>query len=101
MIVEYTRYKNTDERREEFLQAYENAAEYLKTSPACLAYELSRCTEEPARYILRIEWKSTDDHLKGFRGGVGFKPFFQLVQPFFPDIEEMLRYELTEVVHRS
>ena len=101
MIVEYTRYKITDERREEFLQAYENAAEYLKTSPACRAYELSRCTEEPARHILRIEWKSTDDHLKGFRGGVGFKPFFQLVQAFFPDIEEMQRYELTEVVHRS
>lgn len=101
MIVEYTRYKITDERREQFLQAHEKAAEYLKSSPACLAYELSHCSEEPVRYMLRIEWKSTDDHLKGFRGGVGFKPFFRLVQPFFHDIEEMQHYQLTEVVHRS
>lgn len=101
MIVEYTRYKITDERREQFFQAYEKAAEYLKSSPACLAYELSRCSEEPLCYILRIEWKSTDDHLTGFRGGVGFKPFFQLVQPFFHDLEEMQHYQLTEVGHRS
>ena len=101
MIVEYTRYKITDERREQFLQAHEKAAEYLKSSPACLAYELSHCSEEPARYILRIEWKSTDDHLKGFRREAGFKEFFQLVQPFFHAIEEMQHYELTEVVHRS
>ena len=101
MIVEYTRYKITDERREQFLQAHEKAAEYLKSSPACLAYELSHRSEEPARYILRIESKSTDVHLKGFRGEVGFKPFFQLVQPFFYDLEEMQHYQLTEVVHRS
>ena len=101
MIVEYTRYKITDERREQFLQAYEKAAEYLKSSPACLAYELSHCSEEPAHYILRIEWKSTDDHLKSFRREAGFKEFFQLVQPFFHDIEEMQHYELTKVAHRS
>jgi heme-degrading monooxygenase HmoA len=72
MIVEYTRYKIKDERREQFVKAYEKAAEYLKSSPACLAHELTHCSEEPARFVLRIEWKSVDDHLKGFRHEAGF-----------------------------
>jgi hypothetical protein len=29
----------------------------------------------------------------------GFRPFFQLVKPFFDGIEEMQHYELTEVVY--
>lgn len=101
MIVEYTRYRISEERRDQFVKAYEKAAEYLKSSPHCVAYELTHCTEEPDRYILRIEWKSTEEHLQGFRKEAGFKDFFQLVQPFYNDIEEMKHYELTSVVHRA
>ena len=101
MIVEYTRYRIKEDRREAFVEAYEKAADYLKQSPACVAYELTHCTEEPERFILRIEWKSTEDHLQGFRKEPGFKEFFQLVQPFFHDIEEMQHYELTGVAHSA
>jgi quinol monooxygenase YgiN len=100
MIVEYTRYKIADERRKEFVEAYREAAQYLKNSPACTAYELSHCTEEPARFTLRIEWKSTEEHLQGFRKEPGFQSFFQLVKPFFNDIEEMQHYELTDITYR-
>jgi quinol monooxygenase YgiN len=57
--------------------------------------------EEKDRFILRIEWKSTDEHLQGFRRSPGFKEFYRLVQPFFQDIEEMQHYQLTDVVHRA
>lgn len=100
MIVEYTRYRIPEERRAGFLEAYEKAAQYMKSSPHCIAYELTHCAEEADRFILRIEWKSTEEHLQGFRKEPGFKEFFQLVQPFFQDIEEMQHYNLTGVVHR-
>jgi quinol monooxygenase YgiN len=101
MIVEYTRYRIPEERREAFVKAYEEAARYLASSPACLAYELTHCEEEKDRYMLRIEWKSTEEHLEGFRKEAGFKDFFLLVKPFFRDIEEMQHYEPTSVVHRA
>jgi hemoglobin len=101
MIVEYTRYRISEDRREAFIKGYEKAAEHLAASPACLAYELTHCTEEPDRYILRIKWKSTEEHIQGFRKEPGFRDFFQLVRPFFQDIEEMQHYELTKVVHRT
>ena len=99
MIVEYTRYRIPQDRCEAFLKAYEQAASYLSASPHCLAYELSHCVEERDRYTLRIEWKSAEEHLDGFRKEAGFQDFFRLVQPFFHDIEEMQHYELTDVVN--
>ncbi|HKC94316.1 MAG TPA: antibiotic biosynthesis monooxygenase family protein [Nitrospira sp.] len=97
MVVEYTRYRIPSERHQEFQTAYGKAQEYLKDSPYCLGYELSHCTEEPERLVLRIEWTSTKDHLEGFRRDDSFKEFFALVQPFIRNIEEMQHYELTDV----
>ena len=99
MIVEYTRYRVPPDRHELFVNAYEAAADYLSASAHCLAFELSHCVEDHDRYVLRIEWQSTEGHLEGFRKEPGFPEFRRLVEPFAGDIEEMNHYELTEVVH--
>lgn len=101
MIVEYTRYRINLDRQDAFEQAYRSAQQYLQASPHCLSYELSHCTEESERYVLRIEWVSVEEHLQGFRKEPSFKSFFELVQPFFSNIEEMQHYELTEIVGRG
>jgi hypothetical protein len=48
--------------------------------------------EDPDYYPLRIEWDSTDGHMKGFRTSREFKPFFEAVKPFFNEIQEMRHY---------
>jgi len=97
MIVEYVRYRLPPQRLAGFEPAYERAAAALRAAPQCLDYELSRCVEDPACYILRITWISVDDHLKGFRGGPAFGEFLAAVQPYVQDIEEMRHYALTAV----
>ncbi len=97
MIVEYVRYKITQERRSAFESAYLQAQAALQASPHCLRYELSQCVEEPAHYILRIEWDSMDGHLQGFRRSAEFRMFLQAVRPFINEIEEMRHYQLTDV----
>jgi quinol monooxygenase YgiN len=99
VIVEYIRYRIPPDRCASFIDAYEQAAGYLSASPECLAYELSHCIEEQERYVLRIEWKSIQEHLDGFRKGTAFQEFLRLVQPFVQHIEEMKHYELTDIVH--
>lgn len=101
MIVEYTRYKIDESRRNAFEQDYKKSGESLATSTHCLAYELSRCTEDPEHYILRIEWDSEEGHLKGFRSSPEFKAFFALVQPYMKDIEEMRHYQVLSVHARA
>jgi len=94
MIVEYTRYKIDEQRRGTFEKDYKKAGESLKASCHCLAYELSHCTEDPAYYVLRIEWDSEEGHLKGFRNSAEFKSFFTSVQPYVKHIEEMRHYQV-------
>jgi heme-degrading monooxygenase HmoA len=65
MIVEYTRYKITNEKRKEFENAYTKAEHSLKVSPHCLRYELSHCVEDPEYYTLRIEWDSEGRSYQG------------------------------------
>jgi hemoglobin len=97
MVTEYIRYRVPPERLDGFEAAYAQAAESLRAAPQCVDFDLAKCAEEPACYILRITWTSTDDHLKGFRGGPHFGPFFAAIRPYVGDIEEMRHYEATTV----
>lgn len=97
MIIEYTRYRIGADRQAAFEQAYGSAQQYLRSSPHCLGYELSHCTEEPGRYVLRIEWVSVEEHLREFRHEPAFGSFFSLIKPFVSCIEEMQHYQVTEI----
>ena len=100
MIVEYIRYRIAEDAAG-FEDAYRRASEALRATPACHAWELRRCVEEPERYVLRIEWRSLDAHLQGFRHSAEFAAFFQHVRPYVDRIEEMLHYESTDVSSAS
>ena len=97
MIVEYIRYALPAGGAAAFEQAYAAAALSLDQSEHCLAYELSRCAEDPARYILRIEWTSAEGHMQGFRKSAVFGAFFKAIGPYVGHIEEMRHYDLTAV----
>lgn len=101
MIVEYIRYRIDDARREAFEQAYQRAANALQQAEQCVDYELTRCTEDPQDYILRIRWTSAEDHLQGFRKGEHFAAFFAQIRSYVQDIEEMRHYEATPVAGRG
>ncbi|MFD0854381.1 group II truncated hemoglobin, partial [Actinomadura adrarensis] len=97
MIVEYVRYRIPDERSAAFEEAYSRAARILARAPQCVNYELGRCVDEPACYILRITWTSAKDHQEGFRDGDLFPGFLAEIGPYVGMIEEMRHYERTAV----
>ncbi|MDR8407976.1 antibiotic biosynthesis monooxygenase [Nonomuraea sp. 3-1Str] len=97
MIVEYIRYRIPDERSVDFEEAYGKAAVFLAKAPQCVDYELSRCVDEPACYILRITWSSAEDHTQGFRNSELFPGFLAAIRPYVGMIEEMRHYERTPI----
>lgn len=101
VIVEYIRYRVPSERRAAFESAYGRAAVPLGAAPQCVEYELTRCTDEPECYVLRIVWTSADDHTTGFRGSPVFQDFLAEIRPYIADIEEMRHYEHTGVAGRG
>ncbi|WP_306317761.1 MULTISPECIES: group II truncated hemoglobin [unclassified Streptomyces] len=95
--VEYIRYRIPEERSAEFLASYTSAARQLAASPYCHDYELTRCEEDFEHFVLRIEWTSTEDHLKGFRASDLFPPFLAEIRPYVGYIDEMRHYAPTTV----
>lgn len=98
MTVEYVRYTVADAARGAALvAAYQRAARHLDEAPQCLRYELAACEEDETSWILRIEWRSTEEHLLGFRRGPHFPPFLQEIRDFVKEITEMRHYRVTDV----
>ena len=97
MIIEYIRYRIPGHEQTDFLNSYAQASKALEASATCIGYELTHCEEDPDRFILRIQWTSTEDHLKKFRSSAEFQEFFPLVKPYLDNIEEMQHYRLTDV----
>jgi quinol monooxygenase YgiN len=95
VVVEYIRYTIDDARAQVFEDAYGRSGEALRASPHCEQYEVSRCSEDPTQYVVRIEWDSEDGHMSGFRKSPEFRRFFEAVAPFVHDIEEMRHYHVT------
>lgn len=93
MIVEYIRYEIPASDAGTFEADYARAGRSLDASPHCLGYELSRCLDEPANYILRIAWDTVEGHLQGFRQSAEFRQFFAAIKPYVNRILEMRHYE--------
>jgi quinol monooxygenase YgiN len=98
MIVEYIRYELPPGQEAAFVDAYRDAGAELRASTHCLRYEVSRCTEHPGAFVVRIEWDSVEGHIGGFRGEPAFQTFFRKVKPFIEHIREMRHYDVTDVV---
>ena len=94
MIVEYVRYAIPPERRAAFESDYATAAEALRASRHCEAFELSRCVDDPTQYVLRIEWDSADGHMQGFRRSPEFQRFLPAIRAYVGNLAEMRHYEV-------
>ena len=101
MVVEYIRYAVPADQADRFEGAYQEGREAFDASDHCLSYELAQGVEEPAHWILRIEWDSLEGHEQGFRRSAEFGAFFEAVKPFFDQIEEMRHYRVTGIAARK
>jgi quinol monooxygenase YgiN len=94
--IEIIRYDIPKDQWEQFEKAYDSAGKFLGKSKYCLSYAINKGSEEPNHYVVIIHWTSEDEHLNGFRKSPDFMPFFNLVKPFYNQIQEMKHYkELT------
>jgi len=96
MIVEYLRYTIEKANQTSFIDDYKKGAVPLKKSKYCQSLEFCQCVEDSSKFIIRIQWSSADDHLKGFRGSQEFKEFFTHIKKYIDDIDEMRHYSVVE-----
>ena len=52
--------------------------------------------EEPAHFVMRIEWDSVERQEQGFRASSRLGEFFSAVRPFYAGIDEMKHYAVQD-----
>ncbi|MGH9088772.1 MAG: antibiotic biosynthesis monooxygenase family protein [Acidimicrobiales bacterium] len=70
-------------REAEFEAAFDEAVPLLAASEGCRTVRLSRCVEEPGRYLLLVEWDSVEAHAEGFRGSPVYDEWRRLLHHFW------------------
>lgn len=67
----------------EFEAAFDQAVPLLVDHDGCRSVRLSRCVEEPGRYLLLVEWDSVEAHTEGFRGSPAYEEWRRLLHHFW------------------
>jgi heme-degrading monooxygenase HmoA len=73
-----------------FEAAFAQARPLIAATPGFIALTLQRCIETEGRYLLRIEWRTLEDHTIGFRQSVRYERWRELLHHFyepFPIVE--------------
>jgi heme-degrading monooxygenase HmoA len=90
MIVEHAVLEVAPERVASFESAFARARPLIAASPGFLGLRLSRCVEQPGRYLLLVEWERLEDHTEGFRNSPAYEEWRRLLHHFyepFPVVE--------------
>ncbi|HET9732383.1 MAG TPA: antibiotic biosynthesis monooxygenase [Acidimicrobiales bacterium] len=90
MILEHAILEVAPGQSAAFEDAFAIAKEIIVAAAGFRTLRLSRCLEEPNRYLLLVEWDTLEDHTEGFRGSTEYQRWRQLLHRFydpFPTVE--------------
>ena len=77
-------------REAEFEAAFEEAKGCITSARGFCHLQLSRCLEQPQRYLLLVGWETLEDHTEGFRSSAAYDEWRRLLHHFyepFPVVE--------------
>jgi heme-degrading monooxygenase HmoA len=77
----------------DFEAAFAVAKPIIASAPGFRSLRLTRCVEEPDRYVLLVEWVSVDAHEEGFRRSPAYEEWRRLLHHFYPNRPEVRHYE--------
>jgi heme-degrading monooxygenase HmoA len=80
-------------RETEFENAFAEAQGIIAGMPGFGGLTLSRCIEQPHRYLLLVHWRRLEDHTQGFRGSPEYQRWRDLLHHFYDPFPTVEHYE--------
>lgn len=77
-------------REKQFEADFATAGQYISQTPGYIKHSLSKCMEQPDKYILLVEWETLEDHTEGFRQSAQYQEWKRLLHHYydpFPVVE--------------
>jgi heme-degrading monooxygenase HmoA len=93
LILEHAPLDVVPGREDEFESAFRRASAIIASMPGFRSLRLSRCIEEPNRYLLLVEWDRLEDHTEGFRGAPEYQEWRALLHDFYDPFPTVLHFE--------
>lgn len=94
MFLEIARIQIDPARTKDFLAAVAQAAPLFQGAQGCRSMRIEGVVENPAVFLLLVEWETLDNHLVDFRNSAAFQQWRALAGPFFtapPVVEHTAR----------
>lgn len=96
MILEAALLDVVPGREAEFESAFRQAAPIISSMRGYQSHRLSRCIENPGRYLLLVEWQALEDHTFGFRGSPEYLEWKRLLHHFYSPFPIVEHYQDVE-----
>jgi heme-degrading monooxygenase HmoA len=77
-----------------FEAAFATAQAIIASMPGYLSHQLQNCLEEPARYLLLVNWATLEDHTVGFRTSAQYQQWRALLHHFYDPFPEVQHYRV-------
>jgi heme-degrading monooxygenase HmoA len=77
----------------EFETAFAKAEQIIARMDGYISHQLQKCMEEPAKYILLVNWRDLEAHTIGFRNSAAYQEWKALLHHFyepFPTVEHFI-----------
>ena len=93
MITEIALIRALPGKEEELGQAIIKGLDVIRKHPECISAHVTRCIEQPARYMLTNVWTSLEAHMVDFRGGPLFPQWRSRITGLIDGTPEVFHYE--------
>jgi heme-degrading monooxygenase HmoA len=93
MITEIAVFQAVPGKEESFAQGVRAAIKVIERDPGCRSVAVQRCIEDPARFVLVVQWVSLEAHTEGFRKSPSFAVYRSHINGLFLDNPVVHHYE--------
>jgi heme-degrading monooxygenase HmoA len=93
MILEVAILNVIPGKETQFEKDFATAGQYISSIKGYIKHWLSKCVEQPNKYILLVEWEELEDHTIGFRQSAEYLEWKKLLHHYYDPFPVVEHYE--------
>jgi quinol monooxygenase YgiN len=93
MVIEIATFTAATGKEDELGAGILRGLEVIRKHPECISANVTRCVEQPQRYMVRVKWTSLEAHTVDFRGGPLFPQWRGNINGLIAGTPEVFHYQ--------
>jgi heme-degrading monooxygenase HmoA len=94
MITEHAVLPVIPGRETEFMETMDRARAIIASAPGFISLRVGRCIEQPANFLLLVEWETLEAHTEGFRNSAAYQEWRALLHHFYDPFPVVEHFEI-------